>query len=156
RTLIVVAADHGEVFDHAHAHQVEALGQPTLHHHGWAAYDELIRVPLVVVMPSAVPARRIGAQVSLIDIAPTVLELLGLPRVESGGRSLAALWNRPAAAQERPAFVEGQNIRAVRAEGWAYLRRDDDRLRWGEERIVHVPEELYHLVDDPEQHRNLV
>ena len=54
RTVIVVVGDHGEVFDHAHDHVVEALDQPTLHHHGWSAYDEILRVPLVIVQPKIV------------------------------------------------------------------------------------------------------
>lgn len=155
RTLVIVAADHGEIFDHAHAHRVEALGQPTLHHHGWAAYDELIHVPLVVVLPGSVPARSIVEQVSLIDVAPTVMALLGLPPLESRGRSLALLWNRRK-EKERPAFVEGQNVRALRSEGWAYLRRTDGRLRRADQRVVHVPEELYDLRADPLEHHNLV
>src|SRR5262249_17866875 len=57
--------------------------------------------------------------------------------------------------EERVAFVEGQNIRAVRAGGWAYLRREDPRL------VVrgdpqNVPEELYDLGADPVEHDNLV
>src|SRR5207253_1904630 len=50
-TIVVVVGDHGEVFDPAHAYTVAALGQPTLHHHGWSAYDEILRVPLVLVWP---------------------------------------------------------------------------------------------------------
>jgi hypothetical protein len=91
--------------------------------------------------------------VSLVDLAPTVLELVGLP-ASGRGRSLAPLWR--GAAEPRPAFVEGQNVRALRADGWAYLRRDDGRLRGADGRRRVVDEELYDLAADPEQHHDLV
>jgi arylsulfatase A-like enzyme len=155
RTLIVVVGDHGEVFDHAHAHTVEALHQPTLHHHGWSGYDELLRVPLVMRMPGTVPTKTIATQVSFVDIEPTIRELAGIaPRPGARGRSLAPLW-RGQAEPERPAFVEGQDVRVVRAGGWAYLRRSDGRLTLeGGKRVVRN-EELYDLAHDPAEHEDL-
>jgi arylsulfatase A-like enzyme len=156
RTLVVVVGDHGEIFDHAHDHFVEALQQPTLHHHGWSAYDEILRVPLVMVRPGAIPATHVAAQVSLVDVAPTVLELLGLttgrPMSATSGRSLAPLW-RGATAEERPALTEGQDVRALRAGGWLYLQRHDGRLRVGGA-STRIDEELYDLARDPAQHDN--
>jgi len=153
RTLLIVVGDHGEVFDAAHAHTVEALGQPTLHHHGWSAYDEILRVPLIVAMPGRVPPKKIPQQVSLIDLQPTVLELLGLPEREGArGRSLAAQWSdRP--PPERSAYTEGQDVRAIRAGGWAYLRRADGRLL-ADGKHLRVDEELYQPSDDPAEHRD--
>ena len=154
-TLVVVVGDHGEVFDHAHAHTVEALHQPTLHHHGWSGYDELLRVPLVMRMPGTVPQKTIAAQVSFVDIEPTIRELVGLaPRDGTRGRSLAPLW-RGVSEVERPAFVEGQDIRVVRAGGWAYLRRSDGRLTLEGGRRVVRDEELYDLAHDPDEHEDL-
>jgi arylsulfatase A-like enzyme len=156
RTLVMVVGDHGEIFDHAHDHVVTALEQPTLHHHGWSAYDELDRVPLILSMPGTIPAKKIGAQVSLVDLEPTALDLLGrAPRPGARGRSLAPLW-RGEPWVEKPAFVEGQDVRAVRANGWLYLRRSDPRLVLPDGRKVSVEEELYELATDPEQHRNRV
>ena len=152
RTLIVVVGDHGEVFDHAHAHTVEALHQPTLHHHGWSGYDELLRVPLVMRMPGTVPKRVVDEQVSFVDIEPTIRELVGIaPREGERGRSLAPLWRGEKVA-ERPAFVEGQDVRVVRAGGWAYLRRSDGRLTLDGGKRVERTEELYDLVHDPAEH----
>jgi arylsulfatase A-like enzyme len=155
KTLVVVVGDHGEVFDHAHAQTVEALHQPTLHHHGWSAYDELLRVPLVMRMPGTVPATRVTQQVSLVDIEPTIRDLAGIPAREGArGRSLAPLWRGEVEA-ERPAFVEGQDVRAVRAGGWAYLRRSDGRLTLEGGRRVDRTEELYDVRRDPAQHDDL-
>src|SRR5581483_3761215 len=81
RTLVVVVGDHGEIFDPRHSHFVVSLGLPTLYHHGWTAYDELLKVPLVVSMPGHLPAGvEVSSQVRLTDIAPTVLDVLGLRR----------------------------------------------------------------------------
>jgi arylsulfatase A-like enzyme len=152
RTLVIVVGDHGEVFDHAHAHTVEAMHEPTLRHHGWAGYDELLRVPLVVRMPGTVPKTIVTTQVSLVDVEPTIRELCGVPsRPGARGRSLVPLW-RGAVEPERPAFVEGQNVRVVRAGGWAYLRRGDGRLLLDGGARVDRKEELYDLARDPLEH----
>ena len=79
--VTVLTADHGEEFmEH------EGLG------HARALYEESVHVPLVV-STSALPAgRHIAADVSLVDVAPTVLELLHLPPEPAfEGRSLVAL-----------------------------------------------------------------
>jgi arylsulfatase A-like enzyme len=155
RTLVVVMGDHGEIFDHAHSQTVTALNQPTLHHHGWAGYDELLRVPLIFRMPKTIPATTIAQQVSLVDVEPTVRELLGVaPREGARGQSLAAAFRGQSPA-ERPAFVEGQDVRAVRAGGWAYLRRGDGRLTLDDGTHVVRDEELYDLQRDPLEHDDL-
>jgi hypothetical protein len=56
--------------------------------------------------------------------------------------------------EPRPAFVEGQNVSAVRTEEFLYLKRSDGRLRQGGVH-VRVDEELYDLKRDPAQHHNL-
>lgn len=64
---VVLFADHGEeFFDHG---ELE---------HGHSLYDELLRVPLMVRSPELPPGRVEGA-VSLLDVAPTLVELLQLP-----------------------------------------------------------------------------
>jgi arylsulfatase A-like enzyme len=79
-TLVVVTADHGEEFNR----------------HGWIGhtknlYDDVLHVPLVVSFPGRLAARRIEAPVSLLDVAPTVLDLAGIAAVPGGfeGLSLA-------------------------------------------------------------------
>ena len=67
-TLIIVAGDHGEAF-----------GQHAGNYgHNLAIYDENVRVPLLVSLPDAQRARRVTRTASLLDIAPTTLDLLGL------------------------------------------------------------------------------
>jgi arylsulfatase A-like enzyme len=60
--------------------------------HGTNLYNETVRVPLIVVAPGVEGGQRIEQNVSLVDVAPTLLDLLGLPaepRFE--GRSLVPL-----------------------------------------------------------------
>jgi arylsulfatase A-like enzyme len=68
-TLVIVTADHGEeFFDHG------GIG------HGRTAYEEVLRVPLLMRWPGRIPA---GAThhglVGLIDMMPTILSLVGVP-----------------------------------------------------------------------------
>jgi len=83
RTLVVVLSDHGEeLWDREPDHSPD---------HGHSLYQELMHVPLLVRWPDRVPAgSRIRTPVSLIDLAPTILALTGLPADPAHqGRSLA-------------------------------------------------------------------
>lgn len=89
--LLVVTADHGkEFFEHG-----------LLTHN--QLFDEVMHVPLVIVWPGHVPAgRRVAELVSLIDVTPTILQLVGAP-VPPGldGLSLAPLLAAPAGTLSR-------------------------------------------------------
>jgi hypothetical protein len=65
RTVWMISADHGEAF-----------GEHGQRHHATTVYDELLRVPLVIAVPGVRP-RVVKERVSLLDIGPTVLDLLG-------------------------------------------------------------------------------
>ena len=67
RTAIIVTADHGEAF-----------GERNHWKHAFELYEILIRVPLFVYIPGVKP-RTIARWRGHIDIAPTVLDLMGLP-----------------------------------------------------------------------------
>ncbi len=65
-TLVVFTADHGEEFMR----------------HGWIGhtrtlFDELVRVPLIVRLPGEPHPRRVASPVSSLDVAPTIVRLLG-------------------------------------------------------------------------------
>ena len=94
-TLVIVASDHGEEFwEHG-------LGA-----HGHSLYSELIRVVLMFWNPKLVPhPRRVAETVQLIDIMPTVLDLLGLKAADPvEGRSLVSLLNRGPSGAAVPAM----------------------------------------------------
>lgn len=92
-TIFIVTSDHGEeVHDHREAQIAHRRFDPrgvVGVGHGHTLYPEVLRVPLIV-SGAGVPAKRIRAQASLLDVAPTVLDLLGLwtPALGLDGRSL--------------------------------------------------------------------
>jgi choline-sulfatase len=138
--LIVVTADHGE-----------ALGEHAEHTHGFFVYDSTIKVPLLFHWDGQVKHQRSDAPVRLIDVTPTILELLGeqaLPGAE--GSSFAAGLRSGGPIQAAPAVVETWLPWVYY--GWSPLTawRDKDA------KYISAPEaELYGLADDPGETRNL-
>ena len=158
RTLLIVTSDHGEEFwEHG------SWG------HGRAMFDHQSRVPLIVRVPDgmrealglAEGPRVIRQQVRLVDLYPTILDLLGVPldhRVQ--GRSL-----RPLLAGRRlpaaDAFSESTywgpiEVKALRSERYKYLRglpkRPDETEREGWEALYDLEGDPAETVDVQEAH----
>jgi arylsulfatase A-like enzyme len=140
RTLFVVTADHGEEFlDHGHRF------------HGSSLYEEVVHVPLLVHVPG-VPARTIDTPIGHLELAPTLLELLGIrvPRVFRG-RSRAAEVLTGRSAPPEPIFFElfPDSNYPVHQVG----------MRLGQLKLIHDLRghyyELYDLAADPGERRNL-
>jgi len=107
--LVIVAADHGEGLWQHRVPQL-ALGlDPRLaddlltafkRTHNTLLYEELTRVPLILLGPGLPAGVVLHGPRENVDIAPTVLELLGLPPLpEAAGRSLLADIRAAAAGQ---------------------------------------------------------
>jgi arylsulfatase A-like enzyme len=78
-TLFVICGDHGEAFGQHEGNYGHTL----------FLYEENVRVPLLFAAPGLIESVRVGRVVSLVDLAPTVFDLLGLPSPEEyQGRSL--------------------------------------------------------------------
>ncbi|HCC46663.1 MAG TPA: hypothetical protein DEQ38_00870 [Elusimicrobia bacterium] len=79
-SVVVITADHGEgLFDHDYFF------------HDFSLYDEVLRVPLLIRVPGG-RGSKIGAQVRLMDLLPTLLDFAGIPAPEQAqGRSLKPL-----------------------------------------------------------------
>jgi choline-sulfatase len=90
RTVIIVTSDHGEEF-----------GEHNMTRHGFEVWDTLVHVPLMVAAPGSAP-RHIDTRRSDIDLAPTILEFLGVsadPTFE--GKSLVSeVYGGEAAARD--------------------------------------------------------
>ncbi len=141
-TAVVVTADHGEAF-----------AEHGMSWHGVELWEELVRVPLMVFVPGMTP-RHIATPRSQIDLAPTLLGLLGLERPAEGtsdsmsGESLLGDL-RGDEAPPRPIYLElpegpfNSLRRGVIEDGWKLLERGVGRF------------ELYHLTEDPGEHANL-
>lgn len=120
----------------------------------WLMYDNSLRVPLIIYDPRHAGHRTITSFALNIDIAPTILEFAGGIMPESWqGLSLADYVIHENPALERRDFVvehlwEVDIIPAsegLRTEEWKYFRYRDDPER----------EELYHLIQDPFEIKNL-
>lgn len=80
RTIVVALGDHGE-----------SLGEHDEEQHGFFVYDATIRIPLIIAGAGLAP-RRVGDPVRIVDVMPTLLELLGVEIPNSvQGRSLLPL-----------------------------------------------------------------
>ena len=154
KTLTIVTADHGEeLMDHGF------IGHPSTSFKG-SVYDEVIRIPLVITCPSLLPGgRTVGAQVRVVDVLPTVLDLLGR-RIPASlpGRSLvehiegervddlpAFVETTPGGYQATPEMMKTR-IRAMRLPPWKLIHTQGP----GADRY-----ELFDLGSDPEERRDV-
>jgi arylsulfatase A-like enzyme len=129
-SLIVMTADHGEeLFDHGGFE------------HGHAMWEEILHVPLWVHGPGVRPGRTTTA-VTIADVAPTILEAVGLPAQE--GQFGVSLWRHLTGGKpvsERPLIAEGT---FYGAEQWAILSGGNKLIRRAEGGDL-----LFDLGEDP-------
>lgn len=140
-TLVVVTADHGE-----------ALGEHGEATHGVLVHDATLLVPLVIRAPGLRAERPIAEPVSLIDVLPTLLTLLGLPGPEGmQGRDLTPLLNGGAVSWS-PASGYAESLYARLHHGCAPLYALRDR---GWKLVRGRTDELYDLASDPAESRDV-
>jgi arylsulfatase A-like enzyme len=120
------------------------LGQHGIYGHG-GLHEAVTHIPLIIWGPKAIPrAKRISGYAQHVDLAPTILALIGaagaaafngtnlLPLIESG------------AAGRRELVLEDEEQRALLSHGWKYIYDYEERL-----------EALYDLATDPMEVVNL-
>ena len=138
--LIVVLADHGEQF---------------LEHgsflHGDSLYDEVLRIPMIVKWPASMGgfAQDVAAPVSLVDLAPTLIDGLGVSDRRARFQGISLL----------PTVFEGvESDRALYVVTQRAARTDDRNrpliaVQRGDDKLIFDPAlrsiELYDLVRDP-------
>jgi len=142
-TLIVITGDHGEM-----------LGEHGELNHGFFIYEGALRVPLVMRVPPAQAAsRQVDLPVSLIDIVPTIVSLVGaeVPKDVQGVDLSPWLAGRGAGGGGRPLYAEtvtpthyygANSLLGVIADGWKYIET--------------TRPELYDLRSDPAEAVNLL
>jgi arylsulfatase A-like enzyme len=158
RTIVVIAADHGEAFlEHGREGHAQDLHQEVTH------------VPLIVLPPFLLePGVRVKQTVSNADVWPTLLDLLGLPPLPGAdGRSLVSLVLAAAGSRAPEAARAAELERPVFAQlvrGWGRPKAKDTAslvsvTERGQRLFTAVsgraPTELYDRVSDPGEKRNL-
>ena len=151
QTLVILTSDHGEsLMEHG----------IFFDHHG--LYEETIHVPLIFRYPKELPQnKRISAFVQHVDLAPTILDLLGIG-VDNGfdGRSIIPLISNKVEQLRTAIYVEEahtQRKRAIRTKDYKYicsLSRKDAICRYCGYTHGGV-EELYDLNEDPTEILNI-
>lgn len=158
KTVIVVTADHGETLSSAHAGTSGLEKTPIRYHHAVSMFEETTRVPILVVAPNRIaPNTEVKARVRTIDLAPTVLDLLGFetpPRMS--GRSLLPLATGQTEPEERVVVSEGRGSRAVMHGRYRLITRSGDARITIQGRETRVSDaELYDLESDPGERHDL-
>jgi arylsulfatase A-like enzyme len=148
-SVVVLTSDHGEEFlEHGNVL------------HGLAQYDETVRVPLIVWGPDVPRDVRVPTPVSLVDVVPTVLDLLGLPApADIDGRSLRRLWADPEQQRKpRALFIEA-DMDPPGPTSRVMVPGDDLAVRKGRWKLVLDPSsdraELHDLDADPRETRDV-
>jgi arylsulfatase A-like enzyme len=140
-SIICFTADHGdEFFEHNGLSHTSKL------------YNELLHVPLLVKFPQSKMRKVVHEKKSLIDLAPTLCDLLDIPKVAFKGRNLFEK-SEPIIFHQTTAGVRAQNLLvenmseckfACQSEEWKYI------IDYSTDK-----EELYDLVNDAGEHREL-
>jgi arylsulfatase A-like enzyme len=146
-TAIIVTADHGESFTE---HGI------LFDHHG--LYDPTIYVPLIIKAPGF--EGREDQFVQHFDLAPTILDLLGIEYQEERFDGVSLVAEEPRTLDRDAVFVEEGHTarkRAIRTQSYKYIKRLDDRSECRYCEVRHAAdEELYDLENDPEEEHNIV
>ena len=140
-TAIIVSADHGEAF-----------GEHGMMQHAHELWEELVRVPLIVRVPGNEP-RRIQTPHTHLDVAPTIMELMGHDALASfQGKSLVPeILGEPAPAPGPIALeLAADNVQDARR---AIVRGKHKIIRWGSGKGYR--EALFDLAEDPGEKQDL-
>jgi N-acetylglucosamine-6-sulfatase len=147
-TVIIIAGDHGYFY-----------GEHGLNEERRLAYEESIRIPLIVWYPSLIPGGRTPIPFALnLDVAPTILDLAGLPP-EAGmqGVSLRPLFNSTPNSWRTSFLVEYySDIVFPRIRNMGYQAIRTERYTFIDYLELPGMEELYDLLNDPFQMENII
>jgi len=145
-SALIITSDHGEELDE-HGCWFD--------HHG--LYDTNIHIPLIIKCPDRIPPNsKVRGMVSMLDLAPTILDLLGIPELadENGmlGKSLIPLLNKPEQGTSEILFLTESSWmrkRGVRTNKWKFIQACEPDIH-------RFPEiELYDLEDDKKEQNNV-
>jgi arylsulfatase A-like enzyme/Flp pilus assembly protein TadD len=140
-SLIIVTGDHGEM-----------LGEHGETTHMYFIYQSAIKVPLIFKLPGSRAAHKIDDLASIIDIVPTVCDLVGIDAPAGiQGKTLAPYFgDSPPQSEDRYLYCE--SLHPTKYEANSLLGLVSSRWKY----IQTTRPELYDLQKDPGEQRNLV
>lgn len=145
-TLLIITSDHGEEF---YEHKKRG--------HAVSLYNEAIHIPLIMYFPQGgIKNKRISSNVGIIDILPTLREIVGLPTDnENMGMSLMPLL-RNNDKVSNPRYIYSHLLRRIGEQGFNVLKKSIIHNNW--KYIENVPgsRELYNLEKDPRETWNRI
>lgn len=140
-TIFVITSDHGEAFN-----------EHDYYFHGQTLYNTVLNVPLLIRVPGWF-SMDIDGPVSVVDIPPTLLDLLGLNIPgEYDGQVLTDVLLGRDDVPDRPVFGELLPYTAFEEHHRAVINGDDKLIV----DFTHGIEELYDVGDDPLEQNNLI
>jgi N-acetylglucosamine-6-sulfatase len=147
-TIVVFTSDHGYFY-----------GEHGLSEERRLAYEEAIRIPLIIRYPSRIKAGTTPGDMALsIDLAPTLLDLAGAPPAAGvQGRSLVPVLENRARDWRSSFLIEYFSdtvFPRIRTMGYAAVRTS--RYKYIEYQELQGMDELYDLEADPYEERNLI
>ncbi|MHC5093668.1 MAG: sulfatase-like hydrolase/transferase [Planctomycetota bacterium] len=140
-TLLIITGDHGE-----------GLGDHVELAHSYYIYQESIHVPLIIKLPGQHKAKTVKDVAGLVDITPTVCSLLnlGLPEPIDGKDLSPYLWHETPESEDR--YIYSESLIATKYNASPLLAVTGNRFKY----IQTARPELYDLIEDPGETRNLV
>jgi N-acetylglucosamine-6-sulfatase len=147
-TVVVFTSDHGYFY-----------GEHGLNEERRLAYEETIRIPLLIRYPPRIKAGSVASELVLtIDLAPTMLSLAGVtPPATMEGRSLVPLLTGEARDWRTSFLVEYYSDTVFpRVLNMGYSAVRTDRYKYIEYRELQNMNELYDLQADPYEERNII
>ena len=147
-TVVVFTSDHGYFY-----------GEHGLNQERRLAYEEAIRIPLVIRYPPLTSAGSTPPEMALsLDIAPTLLEVAGLqPRAEIQGRSLVPVLKREVRDWRESFLIEYFTDTVFpRVRNMGYVAVRTTRHKYINYRELQGMDELYDLDNDPYEQTNLI
>jgi arylsulfatase len=150
--MIVVVADHGEHFE-------EHVKNMFYDYHGFAYYEEFVKVPLIIKFPRRYKQEVLSDPVSMIDVVPTILDYYDIPVPGYiQGESLL----KPYSKRKRKYIVSesvsgpGMEGKMLRFGDWKLIvnmkkPNQPGRVNW--KRVI--KRKLYDMAKDPQEQTNL-
>jgi arylsulfatase A-like enzyme len=147
-TVVVFTSDHGYFY-----------GEHGLNEERRLAYEETIRIPLVIRYPRLAKAGSTPAEITLtLDLAPTLLEIAGLkPGSDIQGRSLIPVLKQDARDWRSSFLIEYYSDTVFpRIRNMGYVSARTARHKYIQYRELKGMDELYDLESDPFEETNLI